>query len=167
MKGLNREQYDVLKSRFTVAIIWAVRSNCVPAFNREELTTLSSIYESLGYHLETMTCGHCILSMVQIIGKEFYKYEEELKKAEEAARKSARKTIKKEEDHVREESEAGIGHEEDSQLGLSELPDTGRTDGEKARSEAKEEEGRVSSKKKSTSRRHRGRSISESDVREA
>lgn len=163
MKGLNREQYDVLKSRFTVAIIWAVKSNCVPAFNREELTTLSSIYESLGYHLETMTCGHCILSMVQIIGKEFYKYEEELKKAEEAARKSARKTIKKEEDHVREASTDSSSDEHKESGVYEECSDPG-TDGEEARHEAETEERAASDTEKVANRRSRKRANSKSDV---
>ena len=163
MKGLNREQYDVLKSRFTVAIIWAVRSNCVPAFNREELTTLSSIYESLGYHLETMTCGHCILSMVQIIGKEFYKYEEELKKAEEAARKSARKTIKKEEDHVREAS-TDSSSDEHEECGVHEGCSDPGADGEEAGHEAETKEGAEDDSEKAAPRRSRRRSNSKSNV---
>lgn len=163
MKGLNREQYDVLKSRFSVAIIWAVKSNCVPAFNREELTTLSSIYESLGYHLETMTCGHCILSMVQIIGKEFYKYEDELKKAEEAARKSARKTIKKEEDHVREAS-TDSSSDEHEECGVHEGCSDPGADGEEAGHETETKEGAEDDSEKAAPRRSRRRSHSKSDV---
>lgn len=75
---LLKPDYDILKSKFEVAIFWALHSNCVPAFSVTEVAELREIYKHLGYTLESSSCGHCMLTMMQIIGKEYVKFEEEV-----------------------------------------------------------------------------------------
>ena len=77
MTKLTKQDYDILNSDFKVAIFWALHANCVPAFSVTEISRLRAIYKHLGHTLESSSCGHCMLTMMQIIGKEYIKYEEE------------------------------------------------------------------------------------------
>lgn len=150
MSKITQEQYDILKANYTVPMLWALRSSCVPAFSRSDLEFLTGVYRTLGHSLESSTCGHCILSMVQIIAKAYNEYEEELKKEEANNGRGQDKT----DSSSNEYKECGV-HE-----GCS---DTG-ADGEEAKHEAETEERAASDTEKVASRRSRRRSNSKPNV---
>lgn len=150
MSKITQEQYELLKANYTVPMLWALRSSCVPAFSRSDLEFLTGVYRTLGHSLESSTCGHCILSMVQIIAKAYNEYEEELKKEvkEEYNGEREKDKDKGSDSSSNEHKECGV-YEEYSDPGA---------DGEEARHEAETKEGAASDTEKVASRRSRKRS---------
>lgn len=161
MSKLTQEQYNLLHDKFSVALLWAVKANCCPAFTRSELDDLRGIYSFLGHTLETTSCGHCILTMLQVIGKEYFNYENELKAKEELSKAQSKKKVE-----VKDEREASTdsSSDEHEECGVHEGCSDLGADGEEARHETEIQEGAKDDTKKVASRRSRKRSHSKSDV---
>lgn len=161
MSRLTQEQYNLLHDKFSVALLWAVKANCCPALTRSELDDLKGIYSFLGHTLETSSCGHCVLTMLQVIGKEYFDYDNELKAKEELS-KSRNK--KKEKVSNERETSTNSSSDEYEECGVYEGCSDPGTDGEEARHEAETEEGAEDDSEKAALRRSRRRSNSKSNV---
>lgn len=82
---MTKEIYNKLDNKdFRLAFFYAVHSSCIPAFTKGELDILEGAYqEVLGKTLgKNRSCGHCVLTMVKELAKEFYNYETEQKSTE-------------------------------------------------------------------------------------
>lgn len=158
MSKLTKEQYDLLHDKYSVAIMWAIKSNCVPAFSRSELEELKAIYMWLGHKLEDSHCGHCLLAMMQTIGKEYFEFEALLSKVKVSEKKEVKE--------VKDEREASTdsSSDEHKESGVYEECSNPGTDGEEARHEAETEERAASDTEKVANRRSRKRANSKSDV---
>ena len=160
MSKLTKEQYNLLHDKFSVALLWAVKANCCPTFTRSELDDLKGIYSFLGHTLETSSCGHCVLTMLQVIGKEYFDYENELKAKEELSKARSKKKVE-----VKDEREADSSSDrQHEEYGVPEGCSVLGADGEEAGHETEIQEGAKDDTKKVASRRSRKRSNSKSDV---
>lgn len=160
MSKLTQEQYNLLHDKFSVALLWAVKANCCPALTRSELDDLKGIYSFLGHTLETSSCGHCVLTMLQVIGKEYFDYDNELKAKEELSKARNKKKVKE----VNYERETNSSSDEYEECGVYEGCSNPRTDGEETRHEAETEEGAEDDSEKAAPRRSRRRFNSKSNV---
>ena len=158
MSKLTKEQYDLLHEKYSVAIMWAIKSNCVPAFSRSELEELKAIYMWLGHKLEDSHCGHCLLAMMQTIGKEYFEFEALLSKVKVSEKKEVKE--------VKDEREASTdsSSDEHEECGVHEGCSDPGADGEEARHEAETKEGAEDDSEKAAPRRSRRRSNSKSNV---
>lgn len=158
MSKLTKEQYDLLHEKYSVAIMWAIKSNCVPAFSRSELEELKAIYMWLGHKLEDSHCGHCLLAMMQTIGKEYFEFEALLPKVKVSENKKVKE--------VKDEREASTdsSSDEHEECGVHEGCSDPGADGEEAGHEAETEEGAEDDSEKAAPRRSRRRSNSKSNV---
>lgn len=147
---LTQEQYDLLHEKYSVAIMWAIKSNCVPAFSRSELEELKDIYMCLGHKLEDSHCGYCLLAMMKTIGKEYLEFEDLLSKT------SAKEV--KENDNGKGQDRTDSSSDEHKECEVHEGCSDPGADGEEARHEAETKEGAASDTEKVASRRSRKRS---------
>lgn len=69
---LKKEQFEMLKpfeKHFETA-----KGDYVRGLYANDVVVLERVYNSLGYHLESAHCPSCVLTMVKVLGDQYYLY---------------------------------------------------------------------------------------------
>lgn len=75
---MKKGQFDKL-SKFEQSFKEA-KAGYYRAIKRTDINEMASIYEELGYFVQSKTCNSCILKMLQNLGKEYDTYKNKHKK---------------------------------------------------------------------------------------
>lgn len=71
---LRKEHFETLKpfeQHFQTA-----KGDYVRGLYQRDVAAMSAVYSKLGYHLESTSCPTCVLTMVKVLGEQYFLYKE-------------------------------------------------------------------------------------------
>lgn len=69
---IKKEQFEILKpyeQHFETA-----KGDYVRGLYSRDVDVMRGVYAQLGYHLESVSCPVCVLTMVKVLGEQYYLY---------------------------------------------------------------------------------------------
>lgn len=76
---MNKNQYESL-IRYEEYFNTAVYGNYIRSISKNDIQSVASIYEAMGFHSGNLHCDSCVFRMFKNIGKLFYEYRQKASK---------------------------------------------------------------------------------------